>query len=104
VSGDLSPSEVVQRVANLGAKSLLNLESREDTPRYRMLETTRLFGLEKLKTSGEYRQAARPSQTAPMQAEPQALPIGSIVIVPGRASALATRISSSGLKAVATRT
>ena len=46
-------------VASLVVKSLVVADLRAASPQYRLLETTRVYALEKLRQGGEYRQAAR---------------------------------------------
>ncbi|HTT80267.1 MAG TPA: winged helix-turn-helix domain-containing protein [Stellaceae bacterium] len=58
VAGDLPASGVVEGIANLVAKSLVAADLRAETAHYRLLETTRLFALEKLRDNDEHRQAA----------------------------------------------
>lgn len=48
-----------ERISSLVWKSLLTLAQSTDDPRWRLLETTRAYGLEKLAESGEAEQAAR---------------------------------------------
>ena len=50
---------VVERVANLASKSLLTLDRFADAGRWRLLETTRAYALEKLEERGEKQPAAR---------------------------------------------
>ena len=56
---DLGALEVVDSVANLAAKSLVVVEVVGAVTRYRLLETTRAYALEKLTESGELEQVAR---------------------------------------------
>ena len=56
---DHAASEVADHVANLFEKSLLVADLRDETPLYYLLETTRLYALDKLRSSGEFAQAAR---------------------------------------------
>jgi predicted ATPase len=51
--GGISAPEVVERVANLVAKSLLAADVGGAVPCYQLLGTTRAYALEKLRTSGE---------------------------------------------------
>lgn len=46
-------------LSHLVAKSLVVVDLRSGIPHYRLLDTTRAYALEKLRNSGEYRQAAR---------------------------------------------
>jgi predicted ATPase len=52
-------SEVVDVLSNLVAKSLVSTESNSRTERYRLLDTTRAYALEKLGQSGELDAVAR---------------------------------------------
>jgi predicted ATPase len=52
-------AEEADRVASLVAKSVLAIEDRGATVRYRMLETTRAYALEKLVQRGELQQISR---------------------------------------------
>lgn len=56
---DLGVSEVIGAVANLVAKSLLAADPGKAITRYRLLETTRAYALEKLAESGERERLAR---------------------------------------------
>ncbi len=58
VAGDPA-SMVAENIANLVAKSLLQLDRSGDHSRWRLLETTRAYALEKLAESGDGDQAAR---------------------------------------------
>ena len=58
-SAELTPSEVVEGIANLVAKSLVSANSDTGTMRYRLLDTTRAYALEKLDESGERERLAR---------------------------------------------
>jgi predicted ATPase/DNA-binding winged helix-turn-helix (wHTH) protein len=58
-SSDLKPSEVADDLVNLVAKSLVAAEVDGTTARYRLLDTTRAYALEKLVESGEYGPVAR---------------------------------------------
>jgi predicted ATPase/DNA-binding winged helix-turn-helix (wHTH) protein len=51
--------EVVDQVAELVAKSLVVADVTDAEPRYRLLDTTRTYALEKLVESGEFERAAR---------------------------------------------
>ena len=60
VAGDgIAASDVVDCVANLVAKSLVNADVFGLTVRYRLPETTRAYALEKLMETGEFEQVAR---------------------------------------------
>jgi predicted ATPase/DNA-binding SARP family transcriptional activator len=56
---DLDASTVVDVLTNLAAKSLLVVEIADADTRYRLLETTRAYALEKLTDSGEFDQVVR---------------------------------------------
>ena len=56
--GTGDPASVMDGVGNLVTKSLVTLD-RDAASRWYLLETTRVYGLEKLDDSGEARQAAR---------------------------------------------
>jgi predicted ATPase len=56
---DLDAPAVVDSVTNLAAKSLVVVEVAGAVTRYRLLETTRAYALEKLTASGELDQVAR---------------------------------------------
>ena len=55
----LTPSDVVEGVANLVAKSLVTANVDDTGARYSLLETTRAYALEKLRESGEHDWLAR---------------------------------------------
>jgi predicted ATPase/DNA-binding winged helix-turn-helix (wHTH) protein len=55
-SPDAMPS--TEGIANLVAKSLVTVDLSGETPKYRLLDTTRVYALEKLRKHGEYRDAA----------------------------------------------
>jgi predicted ATPase/DNA-binding winged helix-turn-helix (wHTH) protein len=59
VAGAGSPAGVVDDLANLVAKSLITADLNEEIVQYRLLSTTRLYALEKLRGAGDYREAAR---------------------------------------------
>jgi predicted ATPase/DNA-binding winged helix-turn-helix (wHTH) protein len=59
VIGDIAAVSVTEQLANLVAKSLVVADLRGENPPYRLLDTTRAYALEKLRSVGEYRQAAR---------------------------------------------
>jgi predicted ATPase/DNA-binding winged helix-turn-helix (wHTH) protein len=56
---EMAAPEVVDCVANLVVKSLVNADAGGRTVRYRLLETTRAYALEKLVQAGEFDAAAR---------------------------------------------
>jgi predicted ATPase/DNA-binding winged helix-turn-helix (wHTH) protein len=51
--------EIVDEIANLVGKSLVSADPRGEVPQYRLLDTTRLYAFEKLKSSGQHQQVAR---------------------------------------------
>jgi len=51
--------DIVDEIANLVGKSLVSADPRGDVAQYRLLDTTRLYALEKLKSSGQFQQVAR---------------------------------------------
>jgi predicted ATPase/DNA-binding winged helix-turn-helix (wHTH) protein len=51
--------EIVDEIANLVGKSLVSADPRGEVPQYRLLDTTRLYAFEKLKSSGQLQQIAR---------------------------------------------
>jgi predicted ATPase len=57
--GEIAAAEVFEGVANLAAKSLLATNISRDVTRYRLLETTRAYSLDKLAEAGEFDAAAR---------------------------------------------
>jgi len=59
VAGDPADGDVTDHLANLVAKSLVVADIRGDRPHYRLLDTTRVYALEKLNDSGEYPDVAR---------------------------------------------
>ena len=58
-SPEIAPAEVVDGIANLVAKSLVTGVAGGTGARYRLLDTMRAYGLEKLAESGEREQLAR---------------------------------------------
>jgi hypothetical protein len=58
-SPELAPSEVVDGLSSLIAKSLVMAEVDGDAARYRLLDTTRAYALEKLAETGERERDAR---------------------------------------------
>ena len=58
-SAEVAPSEVVEGIANLVAKSLVAANSDAGTMRYRLLDTTCAYALEKLSENGERERLAR---------------------------------------------
>jgi len=59
VDDDIASSEIFDCVANLVEKSLVTADAASATVRYRLLETTRSYALEKLVEAGEFDTAAR---------------------------------------------
>ena len=59
VAADSGPSKIVDHLANLFGKSLVAADPRGEVAQYRLLDTTRLYAFEKLKSSGELQQVAR---------------------------------------------
>jgi predicted ATPase/DNA-binding winged helix-turn-helix (wHTH) protein len=59
VATDPGSSGIVDRIANLVGKSLVAADPRSEVAQYRLLDTTRLYAFEKLKSSGELQQVAR---------------------------------------------
>jgi predicted ATPase len=59
VAGDPASGDVTDHLANLMAKSLVVADMRGDRPHYRLLDTTRVYAMEKLNDSGEYSEVAR---------------------------------------------
>jgi predicted ATPase/DNA-binding winged helix-turn-helix (wHTH) protein len=57
--GGIAASDIVAIIANLVAKSLVAADIDGATPRYRLLDTTRAYALEKLGQSGDLRAVAR---------------------------------------------
>jgi predicted ATPase/DNA-binding winged helix-turn-helix (wHTH) protein len=57
--GGLDGSAVIDGIANLVAKSLVALDAPDSASRWRLLETTRAYALEKLAAHGEAEDAAR---------------------------------------------
>ena len=51
--------EIVGEIANLVGKSLVVADPRGEIPQYRLLDTTRLYAFEKLKSSGQLEEVAR---------------------------------------------
>ena len=90
VAADPGPSEIVDHVANLVSKSLVAADPRGDVAQYRLLDTTRLYALEKLKSSGELHQVARRHAEyyraffAPAEAESESLPQAEWLAIYGR--------------------
>jgi predicted ATPase/DNA-binding winged helix-turn-helix (wHTH) protein len=58
-AGDLGPAPIVDHIAELVAKSLIVADFRGEVAQYRLLDTTRLYALEKLRGGAEHRDVAR---------------------------------------------
>src|SRR5207247_3842184 len=90
VAADPGPSEIVDHIANLVGKSLVAAEPRGEVAQYRLLDTTRLYAAEKLKSSGEFRQIARLhaeyylAAFAPAEAESESRPQAEWLAIYGR--------------------
>jgi predicted ATPase len=56
---DPGSTEIVDSIANLVTKSLVAADPRSGVARYRLLDTTRIYALEKLRISGEFQQISR---------------------------------------------
>jgi predicted ATPase/DNA-binding winged helix-turn-helix (wHTH) protein len=90
VAADPGSSEIVDYIANLVAKSLVAADPHGEVARYRLLDTTRLYALEELKGSGEFKEIARRHAGyylaifAPAEAESESLPQAEWVAVYGR--------------------
>lgn len=59
VVGDSDSATVLDHFANLVSKSLVAADIHSDISYYRLLHTTRVYALEKLRASGEHNEAAR---------------------------------------------
>jgi predicted ATPase/DNA-binding winged helix-turn-helix (wHTH) protein len=59
LTADLRETEVLDRITNLAGKSLIVADPHDGPGYYRLLETTRLYALEKLREHGEYQRTAR---------------------------------------------
>jgi predicted ATPase/DNA-binding winged helix-turn-helix (wHTH) protein len=55
----LTAADVVEAVANLAMKSLIAADISGETTLYRLLDTTRLYALDQLRSGGEFARAAR---------------------------------------------
>ena len=64
--GEIAPSDVVHFLASLVAKSLVASDVSAGVPRYRLLETTRAYAMEKLSECGEFGTVIGP-HTEPIQ-------------------------------------
>ena len=90
VAADPGSPGVVDHIANLVGKSLLAVDPRGDAAQYRLLDTTRLYALEKLKSSGEFQQTARRhaeyyrSVFTPAEAESESRPQAEWLAIYGR--------------------
>ncbi|HUC71033.1 MAG TPA: winged helix-turn-helix domain-containing protein [Stellaceae bacterium] len=59
VAADPGSPEIVDHIANLVGKSLVAADLRGEVAQYRLLDSTRLYAVEKLRRSGELQQIAR---------------------------------------------
>lgn len=90
VAGAGSPAGVVDNLANLVAKSLVIADLGEEVVQYRLLSTTRLYALEKLRSAREHHEAARRHAEhylaffAPAEAESESRPQTEWLAVYGR--------------------
>jgi predicted ATPase/class 3 adenylate cyclase/DNA-binding winged helix-turn-helix (wHTH) protein len=90
VAADPGPSDIVDHFANLVSKSLVAADPRGEVAQYRLLDTTRLYAFEKLKSSGELCQVARRHAEyyrgffAPAEADSEALPQAEWLAIYGR--------------------
>jgi predicted ATPase len=90
VAADPGPSGIIEHIANLVGKSLVAADPRGEVAQYRLLDTTRLYALEKLKSSGELRQTARRHAEyylavfAPAEAESESRPQAEWLAIYGR--------------------
>jgi len=90
VAADIAPSEVVDHIGNLVAKSLVAADLRGEVAQYRLLDSTRLYALEKLRSSGELRQISRrhaeyyQSLFEPAEAESESRPQAEWLAIYGR--------------------
>lgn len=58
-SAEIPASDIVEHIADLVAKSLVAVDLNRTTARYRLLDTTRAYALEKLADTGELEELAR---------------------------------------------
>jgi predicted ATPase/class 3 adenylate cyclase/DNA-binding winged helix-turn-helix (wHTH) protein len=90
IAAEPGPSEVVDYIANLIGKSLVAADPRGDVAQYRLLDTTRLYAFEKLKSSGEFKEIARRHAEyycavfAPAEAESESRPQAEWLAIYGR--------------------
>ena len=90
IAADPGPSEIIDHVANLVSKSLVAADPRGDVAQYRLLDTTRLYAFEKLKSSGELQQVVRRHAEyyraffAPAEAESESRPQAEWLAIYGR--------------------
>ena len=90
VTADPGSPDIVDSLANLVGKSLVAADPRGDVSQYRLLDTTRLYALEKLKSLGEFRQIARRhaeyyrAAFAPAEAESELRPQAEWLTIYGR--------------------
>ena len=58
-AANIGESEIIDCIGNLVSKSLISADIGGGMARYRLLDTTRAYALEKLRENGEFQQAAR---------------------------------------------
>ena len=59
VAGDVTRQQVFDSLSNLVTKSLVVVDVQDRDPHFRLLETIRLYALDKLRISGQQPRAAR---------------------------------------------
>jgi predicted ATPase/DNA-binding winged helix-turn-helix (wHTH) protein len=90
VAANPGSSEIVDHIAELVGKSLIASDPRGEVAQYRLLDTTRLYALEKLRSSGELQLIARRHAEyclaifAPAEAESESLPQAEWLAIYGR--------------------
>ena len=90
IAADPGSPNIVDHVANLVGKSLVAADPRGDAAQYRLLDTTRLYAFEKLKSSGEFKEIARRHAEyycavfAPAEAESKSRPQAEWLAIYGR--------------------
>jgi predicted ATPase/DNA-binding winged helix-turn-helix (wHTH) protein len=90
VAANPGSPEIVDHIANLIAKSLVAADPRGGVAQYRLLDTTRLYTLEKLKNLEEFQQIARRHAAyylavfTPAEAESESLPQAEWLNIYGR--------------------
>ena len=58
MAGNLLEPPIIDHIANLVAKSLLAADLHDETAHYRLLDTTRLYAFDKLRSAGELPETA----------------------------------------------